>query len=364
MKLPRAQSPAAFGAVWCIVALLAALPSASIKAAAQAPATATVPVAAVPLVAWIASRPHAMPGTLANFETDPNRDTQFRALLDSIISRNWPRALTQAMAINYQLVAIRDGGTFIVASDDSTARDPTVVINISPRRDFIVQAPHTPFEPGTAEEAAILLRDLGGRAAIISGAHRCASRAFTTCDGTTEVCSGTLEGYRDSDAGHNVNTLFHTAHVLLAERWPSSIVMSLHGMKEDNEGVRTSVIISNGIRADDPAQQTVATRFRMALGRSIKQPGAVVSCNLPPDASFQFRKLCGFTNVQGRQVNGDTDACRGSVDQGTGRFIHMEQDWTVLQPYSQGWLRIDRHIYNSAIIGALAQVLPPVRNSR
>lgn len=287
----------------------------------------------------------------------------FRAMLESLATRNWPQAATQAKSIAYLLVIIREGGsTFVVASDDSgTGRDPTVVLNLNARRDFIVGAPHVPFESGTGEQAVIFLRDLGGRAAIISGAHRCASRTFTACDGTTEVCGGSLQSYRDSDAGHNVTTLYHAAHVELAARWPSSIVISLHGMKEDTEGVRTSVIISNGLRADDGAQQTAATKFRSALGRRIRQPGTIVSCNLPADDAFDYRKLCGTTNVQGRHVNGDADACRTSVDRGTGRFIHMEQDWLVLRPYAEGWARIGYHPFNNAFLRGLAEVLPSAR---
>jgi hypothetical protein len=87
------------------------------------------------------------------------------------------------------LAVIREGGsTFVIAPDDShTGRDPTIIMNMNPRRDFVVGAPHMPFEPGTGDQAAIFLRDLGGRAAVISGAHRCASRSFTACDGTMEV---------------------------------------------------------------------------------------------------------------------------------------------------------------------------------
>lgn len=331
--------------------------------AAAQPRLPDIPVVNMPLTAWVASRPHALPDTLPNFETPSSRTATFRAMLEALVAGNLPQAVTEAKSIAYLLVMIREGGsTFVVASDDSgTGRDPTVILNLNARRDFIVGAPHVPFEAGTGEQAVIFLRDLQGRAAIVSGAHRCASRAFTACDGTTEVCGGTLQDYRDSDAGHNVTTLYHAAHVQLAGLWPSSIVISLHGMKEDTEGVRTSVIISNGIRAEDAAQQTPATRFRSAVSRWIKQPGAIVSCNLPADAVFEFRKLCGFTNVQGRHVNGDADACRTSVVQGTGRFIHMEQDWTVLQPYAQAWAQIGRSPFNNAFVKGLVEILPPVR---
>jgi hypothetical protein len=329
----------------------------------MAPATAEeplpgIPIVGMPLAAWVAARPHTPPNTLQNFETSPDRTARFGGLLKALLNHEWPQAVLQAGSLTYSLVTIREGDNlFVIASDDSgPGRDPTVIINVKPQLDLIVGAPHEPFERGTGEEAAILLRDLGGRAAIIAGAHRCASRNFSLCDGKTEVCGGASQGYRDSDAGHNIATLYHAAHVQLAERWPSSIVMSLHGMKEDTEGVRTSVIISNGIRADDSAQRTMATRFRAALGGSITQPGAVVSCNLSADAVFEHRKLCGYTNVQGRHVNRDADACRSDVDQGSGRFIHIEQDWTVLQPYVQG--RLDNHPYNDAFVRALALVLP------
>ena len=205
----------------------------------------------------------------------------------------------------------------------------------------------------------MLLRELGGRAAIISGAHRCASRKFTACDGRTAVC-GTLEAYRDSDPGHNTDALFHLAHMTLAERWKNAVVFSLHGMKEDNDGVRTSLIISNGIRAPDRDQATFATRLRQGLDSQMTPPGTVVSCNWPADEAYNYRKLCGYTNVQGRQINGDPNACKESVDQGTGRFIHMEQDWSLLKPYAQNWSQIERHQIGSSLIKALENILPPI----
>jgi hypothetical protein len=343
------------GAVFCAVLALCAAQ----RTRAQETPPAQIQTVDMPLVAWVSSRAHALP----DFAVNADRIAQFRALLESLLDRNHAQALGQAQALGYLLVRLHEGGSsFVIASDDSGAgRDPTVVINENPRRDFIAEAPHVPFEPGTGEQALIFLKGLGGRAAIISGAHRCASRTFTACDGTTEVCAGAPQGYRDSDAGHNVDTLFHAGHVLFAQRWREAVVMALHGMKEDADGVRTSLIVSNGIRAEDAAAQTAATRFRLALNARIREPGRVVSCNLPADDVFNARKLCGYTNVQGRQVNGDDDACRGSVDQGTGRFIHMEQDWNVLRPYSQNWQRIGRHHYNRAFMDALARALPLAR---
>jgi hypothetical protein len=154
--------------------------------------------------------------------------------------------------------------------------------------------------------------------------------------------------------------VFHAAHLAFSERWRNAIFISLHGMKEGTNSARTSLIISNGARDADPEARTVATKLRLALERSIGEPGRVVSCNLPADEAYNFRKLCGYTNVQGREVNGDADACRGSVDSGTGRFIHVEQDWSILRPYARAWRQIDRQPTSKAFIEALSPLVPPI----
>ncbi len=181
----------------CAVALLA---SAADPAAPQAFPPAGIETVDVPLAAWLASRDHATPETLRDFALTDARQETFRRFADALTAADWPRAIGLVKPLRYQLVAIPEGDDWFVVASDNSSRglEPTLVVNIAPRRDFIVQAPHVPFEKGTVQQAAILLRVLGGRAAIVSGAHRCASRTFTTCDGRTEVCSrGTLEGYRD-----------------------------------------------------------------------------------------------------------------------------------------------------------------------
>jgi len=327
----------------------------------QSAAPGNIETVEVPLASWLASRDHALPDTLPDFAVSETQLTEFRAFADALAAADWTKARQLAGPLAYQLVAIRERNDwFVVASDNSgQGRGPTLVINAAPRSDLVVEAPHEPFERGTAEQAAVLLSELGGRAAIVSGAHRCASRSLTACDGRTAVC-GSLEGYRDSDPAHNTGTFFHTAHLVFFQHWPNAIFISLHGMKEDTTGVGTSLIISNGARGEDREARTIATKLRLALERAMGKPGKVVSCNLPADDAYNYRKLCGFTNVQGRQINGDADACRGSVEEGTGRFIHIEQDWSILRPYRRAWTHIDQQPSSRAFIDALAPLLPPV----
>jgi hypothetical protein len=326
---------------------------------AQARKPTGIDVVEVPLVAWATSRDHALPDTLADFAETGQRLDQFRAFAEALATMDWRKAGELAAAVAYQLVAINEADAwFVVASDDSrTGRGPILVVGTRVQRDVLLEAPHVPFEPGTAEQAVTLLRDLRGRAALLSGAHRCASRSYTNCDGKTAV-SGSLAAYRDSDAGHSTNSFFNVAHTVFADRWSSAIVVSLHGMKED-PGVTTQMIVSNGVRGEDKAV-TPATQLRLALGRSLATPGTVVDCNYAPDEAFHYRKLCGFTNVQGRHVNGAWDACGRSVDHGTGRFVHVEQTWSILRAYAQNWHKLYAFDRAKAILDAFSEVMPSI----
>lgn len=315
----------------------------------------------VPLIAWVNSRGQAGPDTLASFEETNDRLSKFEEFTASLVAARWTRARAQAERLRYEIVAITEEGyTFVVASDRNKAgRGPTVVINTAPRIDLVLQAPHASFEPGTAEEALSLMRDLGARASLIARAHRCASRAFSSCSGRTTVC-GRQQAFRDSDVGHNPETLFHVAHAVLAEAWPHSIVVSLHGMRQDEAGKGPRIIVSSGALGDDVANSTAATQFRIRVGARLTDPAAIVSCNFAPDRRIAFRKLCGSTNVQGRHLNGATDACLQNADTGSGRFIHLEQDPTVLRPFAYNWANLRPFEMPSILGDALKAVAPTV----
>ena len=288
--------------------------------------------------------------------TPPQRAAQFGRFAAAVASGNWNESRSIASVLNYSLAMIQDN---FVGAYDPGGRDAALVINLAPRRDVIFEAPHVPFEAGTAEEAVLLLQAVGGHAAIIAGAHRCASHAYAGCSGTTDVC-GTTQGYRDSDVGHNPATLFEAAHEALSALWPASIAVSLHGMKDDVEGVRTSLVLSSGAHGPDPGAVLPATRLRVSLGSLRLQPGTVVSCNLPTDAQYGYRKLCGFTNVQGRFSNGSADICSTSTEFATGRFIHVEQDWSVLQPFAEDWRNIDRYPLALGLSEGFIAATPPI----
>jgi len=358
MAMPRTLG--AFGPAghWVGAGLLLLLVAHPPCAGAQEPESVDLP-----LVDWIESQDRARPDTLNSFPLDAARREAFRQMIDGIVSLDWKSVLTQANLLRYRVVTIRHGETrFHAAADASgSGRDPIVIINPDAETDLIASAPHAPNETGTAQQAALLVSERGARAAIIAGAHRCAARNYVACDGRTAVC-GKSERYRTSDVAHNPDSLFHIAHVLLTAAWPKAVVLSLHGMKTDREGVRTAAILSSGIRRPDPARSMPATKLRVAIAAlklaALRGPGAVVSCELPEDAGFGFRKLCGYTNIQGRLVNGSANVCTKGATSGTGRFIHLEQDADLLRPFSRKWKSADQDPFISGFLDAVVSVAP------
>lgn len=347
----------------------------------------SIPVVNIPLAAWVAAREHQSPDTLPSFSIDQTAVTTFRTFVESLANRDWGKASGEAASLQYRLARIKsEGNWFVVAFDAAkTSLGPTLVVNAETAdTDIVFQAPHMPSERGTAEEAVILLAALKGRAAIINGVHRCASRTFTTCDGKTMVC-GSLQAYRDSDGAHNMDSAFHAAHLAFAEKWPSSLAVSLHGMVDDKWGVPTSIVLSNGMTTYDPENAAPATRLRFLLARVFSREGEVASCNWPDDLKLKYPRLCGVTNVQGRHVNGIANVCRldPKADEndsanarkaipiapprmdvdlptgiGTGRFVHIEQDGRIRAAFADQWAKPEPDPTITAFIDGFREIAP------
>lgn len=310
-----------------------------------------------PLVPWIGTRDRALPGSIETMRQAPATLDSFSAFVTALAGGDTKTALALQADLAYQLTrASFQGKDYLVAMDNSGAGlGPTVVLNPAATRELILEAPHATFELGSGEQATLLMARLGARAALIAGAHRCASKTASTCDGETAVC-GTLAAYLDSDAAHADSSRFQAAHVALADSFPEAVVISLHGKRPDTTGARPEIIMSSGIDAPDPDHATAATQLRLALADFFQRPGAIINCNWPADDQFQHRPLCGYTNIQGRFVNKDTDVCHDSTKTGTGLFIHLEQNWPMLIPFHNDWPTIDTYAYYDALAEALTKV--------
>ncbi|MCP4306925.1 MAG: hypothetical protein GY788_19010 [bacterium] len=343
-----------------IVLLASALSMASLSHTAHADDATPPTVATVtsPLIPWIGTRDRALPGSIDTMRQSEATLANFHRFAAAFIAGDTETALGRQTQAGYQIYrAPFAGKTYLAAMDESGAGlGPTLIVNPAATRELILEAPHASFELGSGEQAALLMVRLGARAALIAGAHRCASRTASTCDGETSVC-GTLEAYRNSDTAHAAFSRFQAAHKALVDAFPEAVVISLHGKAVDTKGARTEVIASNGVKdAPDPDQTTAATQLRLALADHFPRPGALVSCNWPTDQAFGYRSLCGTTNIQGRYVNKDNDVCHDDVTSGTGLFIHLEQNWPMLIPFHNDWPTIGSNAYFDALSEALQKV--------
>jgi len=179
-----------------------------------------------------------------------------------------------------------------------------------------LESPHPVFDSDTLDEALAIFERLEGRVLLTSGTHRCASDEASECSGSSSVCTGASEDYRQSDQAHVVDTAFHALHVALSAAFPADRVVSVHGMSAD--GASLSNGTTDAVAADSPVATLAAALSSEFAGHEI------TTCNDYAGANVDER-LCGTTNVQGRHLNDVVDACGTSATTASGRFIHLEQ---------------------------------------
>jgi 3-polyprenyl-4-hydroxybenzoate decarboxylase len=235
-------------------------------------------------------------------------------------------ALLQGLPIISRDFQVENFGDMIVLHDPRDIH-PTVVINSKGKRQFIIEAPHSGLEQSTPIQAAILLKELDAKAALISGSHRCAAREYSPCSGKTGVCGVRGETYKISDSAHSMKNLFQSAHEELVDYFKQARVIQLHEMRKTETAIK--IILSSTALAYSQNENDFVTSVRELLKREHSDPLIAVSCNALDDRERTFRKLCGFTNTQGRYLNESTNICSEYTKIDNDRFLHIEQDYTT-----------------------------------
>lgn len=178
---------------------------------------------------------------------------------------------------------------------------------------IILEVPHPEYDTNTLDEALVIFEALGARALIVSGTHRCASDVPSGCDGTTGACGATAP-YVESDMAHATDSFFQAAHETLARLFSDDVVVSVHGFADDGASVSNGT--NDPVGADAPAA-------RLAVALAARFDG-ITSCSDGAGVPM-VERLCGTTNVQGRQLAGVADACTDAAPTASGRFVHLEQ---------------------------------------
>lgn len=290
-----------------------------------------VTVVSSSLVDWLTNMPRASEKSGASPMRPPACLEAFERGLQAAIQNDVQEAQQALSECDYAIgrVVEPDRTYLVIFEDEPTAVGATVVLAAAEASDILVEAPHPIFESATVLQAATAMRLLNARAAIVAGAHRCASADVSPCSGKTSVCGTKDAPYPVSDVAHHTANTFHSAHEVLTASTTKAIVVQFHIMGSNEN---TKVVVSDSTTRDEAGDAQLTGRLRDALRAELGgPPETVVSCQDQNDRRFKFRRLCGTANVQARQLYGSNDACTAEGPSPTGRFIHLEQHFELLE---------------------------------
>ena len=281
------------------------------------------------------------PGSSGNQYTAPNNSqlNDWNAIIDFLLDHNLASARTKANQLNYQVTEFTDTSIspnqiFYVLEKESTSPNywGTYVFSKTPvRNNLIIQAPHIKYDTNTGKQAVYCFKNTLARAVFLSGTHRCNSTNFSSCSGTTSVCSSSSQSYKTSDMAHNVTTMFQKTTENLFSNISNSVFIQLHGF-----GKRSSdpyVIMSNGTR------KTPTTDYAALIKDALLNEDSSLTFQLA-HVNTNWTRLIGFTNSQGRLINNSPNHCSTSATSPTGRFVHIEQEKSKLRNDANGWRKM------------------------
>lgn len=207
------------------------------------------------------------------------------------------------------------------------------------RSALIIQSPHPKYDTNTGNQGIYCFKNTDARAFFLSGTHRCNHSTYTSCSGSSTVCTGSSNPFQISDLPHNTNNVFQKTTEILYNNITNSVFVQLHGFGK--KSTDPYVIMSNGTR-NTPSGTDYATTLQNAL---LIEDNVLTFKVAHIDQSWT--RLIGFTNTQGRMINGENDPCNNSANTTTGRFIHLEQEKSRLRDNSTVWAKVSNALANT-----------------
>ncbi|MCB2200992.1 hypothetical protein KQI63_16460 [bacterium] len=261
----------------------------------------------------------------------------WRECIASLLDGDLVNAESMASIFGYMVVTITDGDAIYVLLE----RDPDAeampwgvfaLRNDPPYPYLMLQAPHALYDFRTGPQAIHAFAPSGATALYINGTHRCSSPYASPCDGVTSVCSGEEEPFRESDQAHAADGPLQGATLEMLDFNPGMVFLQLHGFSRlDGD---PHIILSNGT----PYTPSGFDWVRHVRDSFIAQDDTLTFKTAHIDPAWE--RFVGFTNTQGRLINGSSDACDLNPDRSTGQFIHMEQSYDGLRDNIDSWLHV------------------------
>ena len=203
------------------------------------------------------------------------------------------------------------------------------VTSLAPERELAVQVAHPLGDLDTWLEGVTVFGSARARSFLLSGAHRNANDANSSCQSS----------FKESDAAHETAHMFQPSTQATLDWYTSEQldgllrVIQFHGMGTSTcPGVDVYMTYGLGPGAGNPAPGDDLLGLQAALqaahpGWVVVVPGGTPTCTLN-----------ATTNTQGRLLNGvaPTAVCGTAAAAYSGRFIHIEQKRDFRDP--QDWL--------------------------
>lgn len=185
------------------------------------------------------------------------------------------------------------------------------VFDTKTKNRLVIEVPHPVSDENTEREGIEAFLETGARAFLLAGAHRHTNPTLSACTQATA-----RSNYAESDVAHNTETMFHQTHVVLAEMYPETVAVQLHGMRYRD--VCPDVFLSSGTKDVTHNSKKLLTCLLRQEVEAELYDGRTTRC-----------PLIARTNVQGRFSNGvRKDACNSyaRTSPAPGFFIHVEQE--------------------------------------
>lgn len=296
-----------------------------------------VETASVDFVSWIGDTVTDMPGSGTDAFVVPTsaEKTDFLAAVQAFFDEDWTSADTLAADVDYKVVKITDTGW-----DNQTIYGLKPVSGNTDHRGYyflrpdsavscalVIEAPHPKYDTRTGVLASEVFREIGARAFLLAGTHRCANSTATACSGTTTACGGGSLPFKESDMAHMDDSFFQVFHEEASDETAGTRVIQVHGFSSDAD--EPEFTISDGTTTDNASAAYLPNEFTGILESKIAGDSSKGgnSCNLAGDLNL----LCATTNTQGRYTNGvaSGNACDTAASSATGRFLHAELSYDL-----------------------------------
>lgn len=263
-------------------------------------------------------------------------------VLNALLDGDYNEAADSALNIDYQLVEYTENSgvddyTYYLLENTGSNYWGTYIYNPDHKRRLVIQCPHPRKDFNTGKQGIMAFYEGEAFFYCLSGTHRCNHGWLSECAGKTDVC-GAYQNFQISDMAHHDTTLFQDVTDTLFNRYSTLNFIQLHGFTKTNTD--PYVILSNG------TDQIPNTDYLATLETQLFNEDNTLTFKTA-HIETDWTRLVGFTNTQGRLINGSNDPCGASAQNTSGRFLHVEQEKTKLRANSTGWEKMSNAIINT-----------------